>query len=77
LVEAAGSEPLRSRDYIQADGAAEAAVLKNRGFPLKELAVPVNPPQHERPVQEVVEDYRRVAVGAAKPGSSRVAAMGV
>ncbi|GLU71393.1 hypothetical protein Pure04_11080 [Paenarthrobacter ureafaciens] len=52
-------------------------MLKNRGFPLKELAAPVNPPQHERPVQEVVEDYRRVAVGAAEPGSSRVAAMGV
>ncbi|GAA3282688.1 hypothetical protein AAU01_06050 [Paenarthrobacter aurescens] len=77
VVKAAGGEAFRGGNYIQSDSAAEAAMLQDRGFALEQLAVPVNPPQHQGAVQKIMKDHYGVAVGLAEPGRGCFAALAV
>ncbi|BCW07428.1 hypothetical protein NtRootA1_35660 [Arthrobacter sp. NtRootA1] len=77
MVEPARGEAFRRRYYIQLDRAAEAAVLQNGGFTLKQLTYPVYAPHDQGTIQEVVKDYDGVRVGSAKPGGGRFAALTV
>ncbi|BCW63931.1 hypothetical protein StoSoilB22_29040 [Arthrobacter sp. StoSoilB22] len=52
-------------------------MLQNCGFALKQLAVPVYPPQDHRAIKEIVKDHHGIGVGLAEPGSGGLAALGV